>query len=1290
VASICVLLALGASSAWAEQTREQVEAFGSFGWVGGLAVDTSGDVYVADIQAGTVQKYDASGNPVNFTGSASYVSGNTLSGTPSGSFSFSFPMGIAVDNSGSSASAGDIYVLDPGNDVVDKFGSDGTYLGQVTGTPSGSFSGLAGIGVDGAGNLYVYQGAEVDEFDGSASNAFIESFPNSNGGGPGLAVDSGGDFYPMRSDLHVEKFDSSGTDLGEVDAQNDGFVGLGVAVDPATGHVLVDDLEHVDEWDTSAMNSSQSVPGTLISQFGAMDNGSENASVAIAVSPVSGDVYVSDRQGQVEIFGPLVTIPDVTTGSVSSLQPTSATLNGSVDPAGGGSVTSCQFEYVDDADYNVSATDPYSAGGTASCSPSTPYASATPVSADISNLQPNTTYHYRLDAGNANGLNETGDATFRTPGPPTIDGTAATNASSSSVSLTAQINPQGSDTTYHFEYGTSTSYGTSLPTPDGDIGSGSSDVQVSQTINGLTPGVDYHFRVVATSSLGTARGPDRVFAASPSVAPVAANSANCPNAQYRSGPSASLPDCRAYELVTPADKSGSSDLFGYLLGDATVSSNDGNRALLISSEARFGPHPGPGNNTYVFSRGSTGWTTTNGQPAGAGGTEYWGQVFSPDLTNLAMYTTQMQDADSNGNYTHDALVAGPAGGPYTQVTGPEPILAVPSTPYLYQQTGGTNFVGATPDFSHLLLESEDHTLAPGASGQVAASASLYDWSAGKMQLVNVNSDGSLTSQCGARLGDQYTTYGTGLYGGVHGNEHAISSDGSKIFFVSPDPTAVSAGATDPSCSQPSELYMRDAATNKTVDISCPASVPDPGGCQTYVRPNNGVKIGAQFVGASADGSKVFFITTTELTADDTGHAPELYEYDTGTGALTRVSRGVSGTATGNVDWATVSNDGSTVYFGAAGDLAPGATPQAGQAGGGYDNLYHYDTSTGATSYVATIDPDANNGAPDEQFIYTTPNGQFLLFESSLDVTGYQPGPHSREVYRYDAADGSVLCVSCNPSGISRFSFDAGFFQAGASFGALDPELQILGASADPDGPRPEAMSDDGQYVFFETPDQLVPQDTNTPSCTATYVDCGDDVYEWHGGQVSLISSGTSSLPSYFIGSSPSGRDVFFATHSQLVSQDTDSQGDIYDARIGGGFPPSSSPPDCSGDGCQGQLSPSPVLPPAATVTFSGPGNATPGGRAAKVRVLRKAVHGARFVITVKVPAAGKLSLTGASTKTLRRAVSRAGSYRLTLGLTGRARHRLRGRGRLRVVLRVRYLPRAGRASSVSVAFTVKR
>jgi hypothetical protein len=141
------------------------------------------------------------------------------------------------------------------------------------------------------------------------------------------------------------------------------------------------------------------------------------------------------------------------------------------------------------------------------------------------------------------------------------------------------------------------------------------------------------------------------------------------------------------------------------------------------------------------------------------------------------------------------------------------------------------------------------------------------------------------------------------------------------------------------------------------------------------------------------------------------------------------------------------------------------------------------------------------------------------------------------------------------------------------------------------------MSDDGSYVFFDTADALVPQDSNGTL----------DVYEWEvqgtggcespQGYVHLISSGEDPAPSFFLGVSVDGSNVFFGTHARLVPQDTDTNGDLYDARICEAESPCIGPPvgetaQCEGDACQNPPS-APIDSTPASLTFSGAGNLAP-------------------------------------------------------------------------------------------------
>jgi hypothetical protein len=672
-------------------------------------------------------------------------------------------------------------------------------------------------------------------------------------------------------------------------------------------------------------------------------------------------------------------------------------------------------------------------------------------------------------------------------------------------------------------------------------------------------------------------------------APGALGEELCPNAAARQGPSAALPDCRAYEQVTPVDKGDALDVFPSkgleenTPVDRGYAADNGERFLLNTDSSFAGGDAY--NSTYVFSRSAQGWTTTAVSP-GAGVHLVTGQIFNPNLSAVGIEDEQFNHLPGQSEERSEASVAGPLGGPYATIDSVK--AGVP---------GANDLVGASENLSHVVVESKDHELAPGAGGQVEGSTAVYEWFGGQLRLVNVATDGALLSPCGASLGlGLDSENGNTIPGGTH---NAVSSDGSKIFFTAPDPYASGAGCWNEHSTpqeNPPQVYMRVDGTS-TVEVSAP----DPGVGHPAGSP-------AIYVGASADGSKVFFMSSAELFEYDT-EAPEGER-------LTRISSGESGNAEGNVDFVgAISNDGSTVYFAAFGKLAEGASTLSQAANekaqglvenGGGVNLYRYDTMTRKATYIAKIngndyplmpgeyDPiwygHAGGAAQATEIAliadanwYTTANGRYLLFGSTVPLTGYDnthaPAikecqslytqlnslPRCVELFRYSAAGNSIVCVSCAggaPVADARFNLDA---------------LEV------PDAGPLRSMSEDGSYVFFETGNALVPQTT----------DSAQHVYEWHDGKISLISSAGDTSNAYLLGASANGDDVFFGTHAQLVAQDTDVGGDLYDARIDGGFVGVTSP-QCTGTGCQGVAAAPPIFATPASVTFEGVGNFPPG------------------------------------------------------------------------------------------------
>jgi hypothetical protein len=189
--------------------------------------------------------------------------------------------------------------------------------------------------------------------------------------------------------------------------------------------------------------------------------------------------------------------PTVTTQSATSVSVSSATLQGSVNP--NGEPTSWYFEYGTSTSYGTKTSVRSGGSGTR----------ATNVSVSVSGLAAGATYHFRLVASNSTGTTTGNDVSFTTAGPPAVSTGAAQGVAVSSATLTGSVNPLGRGTTWHFDYGTSTSYGSR--TGNQNAGSGGAVVNVSTAVSGLAPSTTYHFRLVASSSAGTSTGPDQSF-----------------------------------------------------------------------------------------------------------------------------------------------------------------------------------------------------------------------------------------------------------------------------------------------------------------------------------------------------------------------------------------------------------------------------------------------------------------------------------------------------------------------------------------------------------------------------------------------------------------------------------------------------------------------------------------------------------------------------------------------------------------------------------------------------------
>ncbi|MBS1893794.1 MAG: hypothetical protein JST59_21045 [Actinobacteria bacterium] len=727
---------------------------------------------------------------------------------------------------------------------------------------------------------------------------------------------------------------------------------------------------------------------------------------------------------------------------------------------------------------------------------------------------------------------------------------------------------------------------------------GSTAKPVEATISSLERSAVYHVRLVAENANGRRTSESNTFTTSASPYPSTGPLAPCANEAFRTGPGATLPDCRAYEQVTPVDKGGGSAAGSNEL-TRTSPSGDG-----ITFYSQGGIAGGVGSQdfpVYLAVRAAGTWSTQGLLPP---------QSFGPRAGVLG-YSTDLRFAvTSAGNFNTGF-------GLFIEDTLTHSIAtAVPPQPAA-EEPADYALDAVSADGSELLFEST----APLVAGVPPGKDNIYLWSrgSGAIMLVGVKTheegggpfpDGSFGGPYDWAEGAEGLTSGGAMRHMYVGEANAISANGSRAYFT--------AGGTG-------QLYLRtglggpDPATAH-VSGSLPG-VTDPNGAQP-----------AAFIQATPDGSSAIFMSSQKLTEDATtgpsDQGKDLYRYDANTGDLTDLVPDPTDPNGAEVKGVLgISPDGSSVYFVAGGALAPGATPVACNEGA-LCNLYHFQESASGSNITlitqlkggdlfGKLVNDSLDWSPSALGVGTTPSprtarvsrdGQSLLFASRRSLTGYnnrssncdKEADACLELYRYGARDRSLACVSCNPTGASPLG------PAFVSNELINGELVTAGTKS---AFLTRNLSASGNRVFFQTPDPLVSKDTNgTLGCpTRLSRESGScmDVYEWeapgtgscqapsaNGGCLYLISTGQSNQPSYFADADEEGENVFFFTQSQLVPADRDQLFDVYDAREHGGLASQHQQPSpsCTGEECQGAATPPPTVAVAPSAAVSGPGN----------------------------------------------------------------------------------------------------
>jgi hypothetical protein len=650
------------------------------------------------------------------------------------------------------------------------------------------------------------------------------------------------------------------------------------------------------------------------------------------------------------------------------------------------------------------------------------------------------------------------------------------------------------------------------------------------------------------------------------------NEASCAN-EALVGFSALLPDCRAYELVTPPFKDG-----GRGLGRPLAVSVDGSH-LLSSSIGAFGGtegDPSLGGSIYELSRSGSGWETAAidppqtrfpAQELWAAGPDLGGSLWAMREPSQSIYALDLYRRGADGSLVKVGPLIPPAlakGLPAGSAQG-----------IIYEFIVG--YRGASSDLSHVLFKIEGGgPLWPGDTTTHANVGSLYEYvGAGNTRpaLVGVNAEGHLISDCETALGSQ----------GSRDAYNAVSQGGDTVFFTAVGERTFGSefpcynGATGP---EVTELYARLDGV-ETVAISEP-SVQQCAGCNTASR------MPAAFQGASQDGSKVFFLTEQSLL--DGATTMNLYEYDFDGVPGRQVVRVSAGSVEPRVQGvARVSEDGSHVYFVAQGALTEGANGEGREPVAGGENLYVYKRDAvypaGHLAFVATLsEADQQDWqTADNRPVQATSDGRFLVFQSAADLT---PGDTSSEqqVFEYDASREALVRVSVGASGYANGAVEADGHSSSIPTQGFGESERPTAASTG------LAVSADGSQVVFSSQGALTLAAEGAAAAGAY------STYEYRSagsianGDVRLIAPGTSVSRAFAQGLDASGADVFFTTADSLLAPDGDTQGDLYDARVTGGFPAAGAA-GCAGEACQGA--------PSAAAVFGAPGSVSvPGGESA--------------------------------------------------------------------------------------------
>jgi DNA-binding beta-propeller fold protein YncE len=1163
---------------------------------------------------------------------------------------FDQPVAIAVDNTNGSPSQGDVYVVANNTfhkATVEKFTANGGILKGLGVKNSEAEGPIDGVAVDAKGIVYVEREDEEEDFtilrysdaeknkllDESELEVPEELFEEARPVRPGFALDAKDDVY-IRYEPdgeYAEEIEEEEEEIGEREKERKSKHEELKHEKPR--EELDGDCElhpcYVAKLSTATAKSGEGIEAVPV--LASVEDGSPASGIAVDETTgkqTSGDVYLDQRdQGDDQ----LDRISALTSGA-SLIQ----YLGESELQDGGGSAVA-----VDGASNEVLVADD-TAG--------------------------------RIDVF--------GPAPV---GPPVVEAASVSSAfvTSSTGELRAQIDPDGAEVRYHFEYGAAecaVSPSSCISGPSGTL-SGFGAQAVSLKLTELAPDATYHFRVLV----------EDVTAGSPVV-----ESEEASFTTQASASEAALLDGRSWELVTPAAKSGSVILPLEEEGGLIEAAADGGSLAYVTEgagaskpEGERGPEP----TEWIASRkkvGSSGenteWSsqdiaTRNEAPSqgfDAGGPwEY--QFFSSDLSSAFVDPYYPQSNVLLGGATertpyireNSTCMPGEESSCFMPILTPEDDTAEPEVSFAEMKA--EHFETATPDLKHVVLDSTVPL-----TGAAAPTGGLYMFSPGapadeRLQLISVLPGAGEVAAAGA------------VY--VGGENHddgrmaatALSSDGRRVVWTGAGSTAAT------------HLYMTELASEGKPAASYQVDAVEPGVSEVVETPAPE----PLFQTATANGAQVFFTDRQALTSNAVPYKgagiereqdelyvfePERPEGDHVTDIAPSLNSGESAGIVGGVLGAGEDSEGVTVYFVANGVLAPGAKPgdcHPTEAGSALlsCNLYvvEYDRASEtwkAPRFIRQLSDEDNPdwGGPNNsntgytlkhQTARVSPNGRYLAFMSDRSLTGYDnidanSGARDEEVYLWDnGGAGSLVCASCNPDKAQPVGVFDEQYGSGEGPGLVvdrpqtwEPGTEVTAGTGEGDDPwlagslpswtlvgnhetfyQSRYLSDEGR-LFFNSADPLthVAKPTRTEVIKGVTETVGvENVYEYEqtgigtcsapnteGGCVALISSGESEHESAFLDASNNGEDVYFLTSQPLVPQDTDTEFDIYDARVCKlaasepcAIAPAAAEQGCVGEACKAAAPGPPSFETPASSSGGGTGNIVPSEGVLSNKVVQK-------------------------------------------------------------------------------------